>query len=164
MKDKAFWIPFLLFGAIFIAYLAFPGPQFPAQLPDSYQSAEPADVETSLRRGFYTDMTRADVMAWFEKQFKWGIVINYPPEDAQTVIRDQTKSTFLEEIVHPFRESIYVNGFEPKEPQYAQIADGRKWRQKVIVRIVPSSPWVRIGIGVATLGLIYLIYLELKRR
>lgn len=163
MKDILFKCIFAVFGIALLVYLSFPNVNFPAPLPGSYQSGEPADVETPLRRGYYTDMTRAEVMAWYEKQFKWGIVLNYPPEDAQTVIRDQTKSTFLQEIVHPFRESIYINGFEPKDPQYAQIADGRQWRQKVIVRFVDSARAVRLVIGVATLALIYGLYLQFKK-
>ena len=158
MKGKLFWILFTVFGVLLLGYLAQPSPGFPAQLPGSYQSGEPADVETTLRRGYYTDMTRSEVLDWYKQQFKWGEELNYPPEEAQTIIRDQTKSTFLEEIVHPFRESIYVNGFEPTDPQYALIVNGRQYRQKVIVRYVPSSFPARIILGFATLGLIYILY------
>lgn len=163
MKDKIFWALFSIFGVFLLGYLALPNQDFPDQLPGSYQSGEPADVETPLRRGYYTDMTRQEVLSWYKTQFKWGKELNYPPENAQTLIRDQTKSTFLEEMVHPFRESIYINGFEPNDPQYAQIANGRQWRQKVIVRMVESSVVVRLLVGVATLGLIYLLYWEIKR-
>ena len=104
MKDTVFKTLFAVFGVTLLVYLSFPNLNFPAPLPGAYQSGEPADVETPFRRGYYTDMTRAEVMSWYEKQFKWGIVLNYPPENAQTVIRDQTKSTFLQEIVHPMRE------------------------------------------------------------
>lgn len=160
MRDRIFWVVFTIFGLLFIAYLSFPSPRFPAELPGSYQSSLPGDVETPLRRGYYTDMTRSDVLSWYESQFKWGPLLNYPPENAQTLIRDQTQSTFLQEIVHPFRESIYINGFEPTEAQYNQIADGKTWRQKVIVRYVPSSLVLRLVLGFMTLGLVYLLYKE----
>lgn len=163
MFDKIFKVIFVIFGIFLIVYLSFPNFDFPAPLPGSYQSGEPADVETPLRRGYYTDMTRQEVITWYKNQFKWGEELNYPPENAQTIIRDQTKSTFLEEIVHPFRESIYINGFEPKDPQYVQIANGRQWRQKVIVRYVPSSLYVRLFAGMITLGLIYLLYRQFRK-
>lgn len=162
MKDIVFKSFFAVFGIALLVYLSFPNVNFPAPLPGSYQSGEPADVETPLRRGYYTDMTRAEVMTWYEKQFNWGIVLNYPPEDAQTLIRDQTKSTFLQEIVHPMRESIYVNGFEPKEAQYEIIINGTHYRQKVIVRFVDSARPVRLAIGAAALALIYLLYYQFK--
>lgn len=159
MADKIVKALFVMFGILLLAYLAMPSPDFPEQLPGSYQSGEPADVETPLRRGYYTDMTRSEVMNWYNRQFKWGPNLNYPPEEAQTIIRDQTKSTFLEEIVHPFRESIYVNGFEPDKPEYTQIAaNGRQYRQKVIVRYVPSSRALRLLVGVLSLSLTYLLY------
>jgi hypothetical protein len=154
---------FILFGIFLLIYLSFPNLSFPPPLPGAYQSGEPADVETPLRRGYYTDLTRQEVMDWYNKQFKWGIVLNYPPEDAQTVIRDQTKSTFLQEIVHPFRESIYINGFEPLTPEYRITINGKHYRQKVIVRFVESSAWVRLAVGVATLGLIDLLYMEFRK-
>ena len=69
--------------------------------------------------------------------------LNYPPEESQTLIRDQTKSTYLEEIVHPLRESILINGFEPTKPQDAINIEARAWRQKIIVKYVPSSILVR---------------------
>lgn len=163
MKDIVFKGLFVVFGIFLLVYLSLPRVKFPEPLPGAYQSGEPADVETPLRRGYYTDMTRSEVMAWYEKQFKWGIVLNYPPEDAQTLIRDQTKSTFLQEIVHPFRESIYINGFEPRDAQYEIIINGTHYRQKVIVRFVDSSLPVRLVIGVATLVLIYGLYLQYKK-
>jgi hypothetical protein len=139
---------FILFFLALIIYVIPSSPDFPSGLPNSYQSGEPADVETPLRRGYYTNMSRAEVIAYYQSVFG-GYTLNYPPEEAQTIIRDQTKSTFLEEMVHPLRESIYINGFEPIGQQYAQYAiviKGIPWRQKVIVRYVPSSIFVRIGV------------------
>jgi len=124
---------------------------------DFYQSTEPADTETPLRRGYYTNATRQEVIEHYQSEFK-GYRLNYPPEEAQTIIRDQTKSTFLEEIVHPLRESIYINGFEPTDPQYAIVIKGTPWRQKVIVRYVRSNLLARLLVvalsGVAAVLLI----------
>lgn len=89
--------------------------------------------------------------------------LNYPPEEAQTLIRDQARSTFLEEIVHPFRESIFVNGFEPTRPQDAIFVEGRAWRQKIIVRFVPSVTLIRLALWGSVLIFIPLIYGQLGR-
>ncbi len=83
--------------------------------------------------------------------------LNYPPEEAQTLIRDQTRSTFLEEIVHPLRESFFVNGFEPKDPKDAILIEEKNWRQKITVRLVPSNTLARLAVSLAALFIIYLI-------
>ena len=149
--NKLLKILFLIFSVLFLIYLLLPTPGFPAPPPDALQSKEPADTETPLRRAYFTNYTREEVMNWYLGQMKWGFRLNYPPEESQTIIRNQTKSTFLEEIVHPMRESIFVNGFEPKNPKDAINIEGLPWRQKIIVRHVPSSIFVRILIYVLSL-------------
>ena len=140
----------LVFTFFLLVYVYPPSPEFPKPPSDFVQSFEPADVETPPRRGYYTNMSRQQVIEHYEKEFNLGFIytprLNYPPEEAQTIIRDQTKSTFLEEIVHPLRESLYVNGFEPKEEQYAQYYEGTRYNQKIIVRYVPSQLIERISI------------------
>lgn len=154
---------FILF--ILLSVYVFPkSPDFPIPPSDFVQSGEPADVETELRRGYYTNLSRAEVIAHYEKEFNKGFDIytprlNYPPEDAPALIRDQTKSTFLEEIVHPLRESIYINGFEPKTEEYAQYYKGVRYNQKIIVRYVPSDSWIRLF---AVTGSIISAYFLLK--
>ena len=151
---------FLLFSVLFLAYILLPNPDFPASIPVALQSKEPADTETSLMRAYFTDYSREEVINWYKDQFSHSsfynlrlpiLRFNYPPEDSQTVIRDQTKSTYLEEIVHPFREGIYINGFEPKEAKDAINIEGSHFRQKIIIRYVPSSPLARVIVGVLTL-------------
>ena len=138
-----------VFFILLSLYVLPKSPEFPKPPSDFVQSGEPADVETLLRRGYYTNLTRAEVINHYEKEFNQGFNVytprlNYPPEDAPELIRDQTKSTFLEEIVHPLRESIYINGFEPKTEEYAQFYKGVRYNQKIIVRYVPSSSWTRV--------------------
>lgn len=141
------------FLLVLVFYVSVPSPGFPEPMDGFSQSNEPADVETPLRRGYYTNATRQEVMTHYMNEFK-GYRLNYPPEEAQTIIRDQTKSTFLEEIVHPLRESVYINGFEPTDAQYAIVIKGTPWRQKVIVRYVSSGLFIRLGVvilsGLAT--------------
>ena len=162
---------FILILFIFLVYIVLPNPGFPIPLSGAIQSNEPADIETTLRRGYYTNLTREEVMSHYIGELNYISVfsikiplptyrLNYPPEEAQTLIRDQARSTFLEEIVHPFRESVLVNGYEPKQPQYRIFTSGKNWRQKIIVRQVSSNVFVRLSIGIMTIFLIYLLTRE----
>jgi len=183
---KFFNIIYILFSLTLLFYLVLPNPDFPSPPPDAIQSKEPADTETSLRRAYFTNYTREEILGHYKNQLSKSSVLslpvrldsaeragkagfqlwlptyrlNYPPEEAQTIIRDQTRSTFLEEIVHPFRESIFVNGFEPKDPKDAIFIEGKSWRQKIIVRYVSGGLLARILVGVATLSLTWLLIRE----
>lgn len=138
-----------LISIFLLIYILPPSPEFPKPPSDFVQSFEPADTETLFRRGYYTNLSRAEVINHYEREFNKGFNVytprlNYPPEDAPLLIRDQTKSTFLEEIAHPLRESLYINGFEPKTEEYAQYYKGIRYNQKIIIRYVPSTVWIRI--------------------
>ncbi len=169
MFKKFLKIFFAVFCITGILYLALPGNDFPDPPPDSLQSQEPADLETSLRRGYFTNLTREEVLSWYERQFDHTsflgirlptILLNYPPENAQTLIRDQTGSTFLQEFVHPFRESLYINGLKPpsenNKPTF--FVEGKLWQQKIIIRYVPSSIWIREGLFIAAMAMAVVIY------
>lgn len=167
-----FKIFFILFFFLLLIYVLIPAPEFPTPPSDSIQSNEPADSETPLRRAYFTNFTREEVMKNYKDQFSkpalFGISLptysfNYPPEESQTIIRDQTRSTFLEEIVHPFRESIYINGFEPKTQKDAIFIEGRSWRQKLIIKYVGSMALVRAIIIVLTAIFTWLTIVELKK-
>ncbi len=153
MVNKFLKIVFVGICLFFLGYLSLPNFDFPKPLPGSLQSKEPADTETPLRRAYFTNFTREEVLKWYESQLNKSSFLNlpistyrlnYPPEESGAIIRDQTKSTFLEEIVHPFRESVYINGFEPKDPKDAIFIENQHWRQKIIIRYVPSSVFTRV--------------------
>jgi len=169
MLNKILKIIFVIFCVLMLAYIALPNFSFPTPPPGSLKSQEPADLESPLRQGYFTNYTRAQVIAWYKNQFDHSnfvgikiptFLLNYPPEDAQTLIRDQTSSTFLQELVHPFRESMYINGFKPPsfndEPIF--LVGGKHWSQKVIVRLVPSPLWMRLGFFVLTIFLTCILY------
>ncbi|OGM13532.1 hypothetical protein A3A76_03595 [Candidatus Woesebacteria bacterium RIFCSPLOWO2_01_FULL_39_23] len=167
---KIIFFGYLLVSVIFLLYLSYPQPDFPSPPPDALQSKEPGDSETPLRRAYFTNYTRSEVMDYYSGEFKlpgyFGLNLlsyrlNYPPEDAQSIIRDQTRSTFLEEIVHPFRESVFINGFEPKDSKDAIFIEGRVWSQKITVRYIRSSVFVRIVFGLLTVALIFILTKEI---
>jgi hypothetical protein len=166
---KVILLIYIIFSVALIFYVSLPNYDFPKPPPDSVQSKEPADTETSLRRAYFTDYTRAQVLSWYEVQFKHTsflnlamptYLLNYPPEDSQTIIRDQTMSTFLQEIVHPFRETVYINGYEPAptDDKDRIIINGVHWRQKIIIRYVPTSLFLRLIITLLTLASITVLY------
>lgn len=154
MKKGLRIIIVLIFFVIFV-YSILPTPKFPNPPPGALQSKERGDSEDlSVRRAYFTNLNREEVMKYYQSEFK-GYRLNYPPEEAYTIIRDQTRSTFLEEIVHPFRESFYINGFEPKNAKDAIEIERLSWRQKITVKYVPSNIFLRsfvvILTGMATL-------------
>ncbi|NMC77698.1 MAG: hypothetical protein GYA60_10480 [Candidatus Methanofastidiosa archaeon] len=171
MKKIIFGL-YLLFCLVLVFYVALPNFDFPKPPPDSVQSKEPADMEDSLRQAYFTNYSRAEVLEWYESQFRkspfLGIslptyLLNYPPEESQSIIRDQTRSTFLQEIVHPFRETVFVNGYEPakEDDKNKIIIDGVRWRQKIIVKYIPTNVVVREIIllaGLVSFPVLFIIF------
>ena len=137
----------LLLISIFY-YLILPSPKFPDVPPGSIQSNEPADTESIYRRAYYTNLTRPEIMDYYDLAFR-GLIqyrLNLPPEDAYSVIRDQTKSSFLELIVHPLRESLYINAFVPTKPTEQININGVHYLNKVTIRYLPSHPISRLTV------------------
>lgn len=165
--NKLLKLFFFLISIFLLIYILPKSPEFPQPPAGAVQSFEPADVENTLRRGYYTNLNREEVISHYKNEFNKGFNVytprlNYPPEDAPVFIRDQTKSTFLEEIVHPLRESIYINGFEPKSEEYAQYYKGIRYNQRIIIRYIPSSNLNRIIILALTLVVSLLLMREYK--
>lgn len=161
---------FVILVVFFLVYLSLPSPNFPNPLNDAIRSGEPADKETPLRREYYTDFLRNEAVVHYFIEFKKDTFVslptyrlNYPPEEAQTKIRDQTQSNYLEEIVHPFRESIFVNGFEPKLDKDAIVIEGKNWNSKVVVRYYPSNVLTRLVVGLLTIIIVYLVFGQWKK-
>ena len=156
---RAVKIVIFLIVAVLFFYLITPSSDFPDPPPGALRSDEPGDNETPLRRAYFTDLTRREVIEHYKKELSFLPVLrlNYPPEDAQTLIRDQTRSTYLEELLHPFRESLFVNGFEPKEDKDAIFIKGEYYDQKVTVRYIQSNVLVRVLVY----GLILILLLVL---
>lgn len=138
----------IIIAILLSIYLLLPSPKFPDAPPGSLQSNEPADTESIYRRAYYTNLTRPEIMAYYEAAF--GTLpqfrLNHPPEDATSLIRDQTRSSFLEEIVHPLRESFYINGFVPTLPTEQINIHKIHYLNKVTVRYVPSHPVTRLTV------------------
>lgn len=154
MKSKILNGFLIIVSLVLFFYLLLPSPDFPNPPPDAVQSKEPGDSEIlNIRRAYFTNYTREQVINHYKKEFSNlpFLRFNYPPEESQTIIRDQTRSTYLEELVHPLRESIYINGFEPKSEKDTITISGETWRQKIIVKQVNSNILSRLFVLALTL-------------
>ena len=112
-----------LFG---LYYLLIPGPtyigDFPP-LPNSVTSQLSGDTwQHPNIVAYFSNWWRPDVTPYYYKSFSYlkifGVTIpplkiNHPPEEAFQYIRDQQESTYLEEYFYPFRDQLFVNGWEP---------------------------------------------------
>lgn len=139
----------------FALYLFLPSPNFPRQLPDSVQSLEKADTETKWRRAYFTNYTRAQVLSYYQEQLGKSSLLgipsptyrlNYPPEDAFVLIRDQTRSTFLEEVIQPFKAYLFINGFKPRHAKDDIWYKGVHYEQKITLRYAAPPIFIRIPI------------------
>ncbi len=152
-------------------YLIIPSPSYPLPPTDSVQSLEEADIENSEeRRAYFTNFSREEVLVHYENELQKSFPFNfpsyrvsYPPEDSQTLIRDQTRSVHLPEIIHPFRESVFVNFFEASTAKDAISYKGIPFERKITIRYLPTAPHSRILIILPSfLFLLYLLH-ELLR-
>ncbi len=175
---KLIWLSIYFVGII---YLILPSPAFP-DLRDSGRSDEPGDTwQHPDQKGYYSNLSRAEVLSDIQSQFHLKFMgfeiptyrLNYRPEDAGDLVRDQLQSYYLEEIVIPFRESIFVNGWEPKKsPKYDLLPDkstsdlylhGVPYDAKITLRPVSSSVWVRIIVWTLIFPGTYFVYLSFKK-
>lgn len=152
---------------LFIFYLLLPPPAEPPPLPESTKSNLPGDIaEIPNLFAYFTNLSREEVISFYQQHYshsRWlnlplpGFQLNHPPEYAWVVIRDTEHSSYLEEIVHPFRESFYINGYEPANDPFVDPSQRREYleyrekpyRAKITVLPVYSSPLLRIFVLLA---------------
>ncbi|MEK7526462.1 MAG: hypothetical protein AAB546_03210 [Patescibacteria group bacterium] len=153
MKFKnIFTTIYLLTCLLFVVYLLLPAPKFPDPPPGAVQSMEDADIETPIKKAYFTNYTREQVVDHYLNQFnRHSLLLNYPPEDAQTLIRDQTRSYYLQELVHPFRESLLINGFIPSQAKDDIWYKGIHYEEKITIKYNSSNLVVRFLIACVTL-------------
>ncbi len=161
---------FILLFILGLAYILSPTPtsvyQF-KQLPNSYQSDEPGDtVQVPNVTAYYSDFNRAGITQFYRQDFRnkyWfggflpPVVLNYPPEEAYSDIRDQLNVTFMEEYLYPLKGSIFVGGYEPvvedniKNKKHTFVGDhiqlhmtGRYYNSKTTLRFYPAPIWLSL--------------------
>lgn len=154
---------------LFILYLLLPSPKDPPSLPNSVKSTEPLDTwQKKDIFAYYTNMSRKEVIEFYQqyysnsKLFNIPLItyrLNHPPEYAREVIIDTIPSSFFEEIIHPFREAWFLNGYEPENDPFNSTGtkfgkhkiDGKEYSLKITVYKKGSSQISRTLIFLAVL-------------
>lgn len=179
MKKGLIFAAFIyLLGLI---YLTLPVPATP-NLSQAERSDEPGDTwQNPDQKGFYTNSDRKTVLG--EMQSKFSLIffgnkipsyrLNYRPEEAFSLVRDQLKSYYLEEIVYPLHSSLFVNGWEPTHsPMYFGYAEKDIPRisfkevpyvSKVTLKPNTSTVWARIIIWTLIFPASYLVFKSLMK-
>lgn len=155
MIKKIFIVLICLFNIFAIIYLISPSPQLP-DLVNSVKSDEPGDtVQLKNVSAYYTNMTRTEVMNFYRAYYSgpFRIIINHPPEKAKEIIRDTIQSYYFEEYVLPFKESLYINGFEWENDVFTKpenrvknklLFQSKEYKSKVTIKTIPTSKSKRI--------------------
>lgn len=141
---------FVVFNLFFILYLIIPTPSLP-DLPNSAKSNLPGDTtQISHVSAYYTNMTRTEVMNFYKAYYSgpFRINLNHPPEKAQEIIVDTIQSYYFEEFVLPFKESLYINGFEWENDVFTKpenrsknklIYENKEYKAKITIRRFPTT-------------------------
>lgn len=184
MKKVVLLVIFIL-GAV---YLLIPGPTSINNFtgtPNSIKSGLDGDTWQNPNIAAYFSNYRRDYLTkFYYSQFSYlkifGVVIsplkiNHPPEEAFRYIRDQQESTYLEEYFYPFRDQIFVNGYEPVDvngklfkPGYPPDKYlGVTYLSKTTLRYYPSSKYARLitYLGIWISGfLLYYLFKKIKEK
>ena len=179
MRNKALKLTIFLVYLLGAIYLVLPEPSVPG-LPDSFKSTEPGDtVEIAGVSAYYTNLSRREVIDFYRKNLSWSpflkiplitYTLNHPPEYARETIRDTLHSNFYEELVHPLRISLFINGWtlsedlayqkeakDGKKPTLDFFIDGKNYKTKITLYYVSSLLWGRILIWTGSLVVFLLL-------
>ena len=154
-----------------------PSPSVPS-LPDSLKSTEPGDtVQVPRVSAYYSQYDRKFLTKYYQDKFSLKILgitfptyrLNHPPEVAREKFRSGIETYYLEEVVIPLRETLFINGWEPdifyennpgKKVSEALVIDGKRYSSKTTLRPFYSTFSARmvnfIGIVVSLIILYFL--------
>lgn len=150
MAKKILLALLLIFNLFALLYLISPAPSIPP-LPYSALSNEPGDtIQISNVTAYYTNLTRTEVINFYKANYNgaFRIILNHPPEKARDIIRDTIQSYYLQEFVLPFKDSLYVNGYEWENDVFTKpekriknklIFNGKEYKAKITLRHFPTS-------------------------
>lgn len=173
----------LVFVAVLLLiYLLAPQPEYPPPLPNSVKSTEEGDtVQIPGVSAYYTDYQRAEVVKFYSDKFSsspflnlpfFQIKLNHPVEYSRQVIRDPFLASYVEEIVHPFRESLIIAGWEPvnaptqlynDQDRLPIIVGEKQFYGKATLRYFESNFAARIFIFILATGVGVAIFLNYKK-
>jgi len=155
MIKKKLIVLVCLFNIFAIVYLISPTPNLP-DLVNSIKSDEPGDtIQLKNVSAYYTNMTRTEVMNFYKAYYSgpFRIILNHPPERSKEIIKDTIQSYYFEEYVLPFKESLYINGFEwendvftiqEKRVKNKLIFKDKEYKAKITIKTIPTSTPKRV--------------------
>ncbi len=154
---------FIIFSGLLLTYMIWPGPGKISDfnpLPSSAKSTLEGDtIQIPNVAGYFSDKFRDFVVPFYLENYQQNthlpfppIRLNHPPEYSWEVIKKHTETTYLEELVYPLRDSLYVNGYEIFRPDGSAIfysvpkleEAGREWPTKHTLRFYTSNIGIRI--------------------
>lgn len=154
---------YILFSSVLLIYMLWPGPgridQFPALSASDKSTLEGDTIQIPNVSAYFSNNFRAYVVPFYSNAYRNltnlpfpPLRLNHPPEFSWLTIKKHTDSTYLEELVYPLRDSLYVNGFEPfyedGTPKFWGATklevDGNAWFTKTTLRFYPSTIAARI--------------------
>ena len=150
MIKKIFIAVFIIFNIFAIIYLVEPTPVLP-DLANSIKSDLPGDtVQIPNVSAYFTNMTRTEVINFYKAYYHgvFRINLNHPPEKAKEIIVDTIPSYYFEEFVLPFKESLYINGFEWENDVFTKPENRSKnklvykdieYKSKITIRTFPTN-------------------------
>jgi hypothetical protein len=150
MFKKILVLFLVIFNLLAVFYLISPPPVLP-DLPNSSKSNLPGDtVQINNVAAYFTNMTRTEVINFYKAYYSglFRINLNHPPERSKDIFVDTMQSYYLEEFVLPFKESLYVNGFEWENDVFTKVESRSKnklvyndieYKAKITIRRFPTS-------------------------
>lgn len=149
MKKYIYGLIFV-FNILCLWYLLTPTPQVPP-LKDAIKSNLPGDT-TQLKNvsAYYTNLSRTEVITFYKSYFNgpFRIQLNHPPEKAKDIIVNTLQSYYLEEFVFPFKQSIFINGYDwqkdvftKPEKRFANklIYNNIEYQSKITIKVFPTT-------------------------
>lgn len=168
---------YLGFSLLLLIYMLWPTPDKISDfkpLPNSAKSKLAGDTfQIPNVSAYFSNNYRDFVVKFYQQNFKElaklpipSYRLNYPPEYSFVAIKKHTDTTYIEELVYPLKGSLFVNGYEPFNPDRtpkfwgASMFDieGVNWDTKTTLRLYPSSVFARLIVWLGITVSILLLY------
>jgi len=172
--NKIAIITIFVFNLIALTYLLSPTPKLPP-LANATKSELPGDtIQLKNVSAYFTNQSRTEVINFYKGNYGglFRIILNHPPEKAREIIRDTTQTYYLEEFVLPFKESIFVNGYEWQNDVFTKpekritnkiIYNSKEYSAKITIKKFPTTILQRLTAFFFTeLSIFAIIYLLKK--
>lgn len=168
----------VIFNLLSLMYLISPAPVL-TNLPHSIKSDLPGDtIQIPNTTAFFTNMTRTEVINFYKASYAgpFRIIINHPPERSRNIWHQTNRSYYLEEFILPFKQSLYINGYEWENDVFTKpvervknklIYQNKEYKAKITLRIFPTNPLIRIFVfwfSQATVLILFHSYLKFFKR